>query len=189
MSSMALATIPAPTQAAPRGKSPLLADLRSRARARGDPESVADNLAAWARAFILFHDKRHPSGLGLRQVTQFLEHVVKASADPLPALAQARAALTLLFGGVLGIHLGELPQPRPPRGSCRIARAPGGSGGTTSWKVRCSARSRKQAWPRDWIAPSIVTRFATVSRRTWSNAERTSAASSCCWATRAWKQP
>ena len=67
------------------------------------------------RAFILFHDKRHPSSLGLAQVTQFLEHVVKTSADPLPALAQARAALMLLYGGVLGIHLGELPQPRPPR--------------------------------------------------------------------------
>jgi hypothetical protein len=98
-----------------QGKPPLLEQLRLRAHTRGDPDAVANNLVAWARAYIRFHDVRHPSTMGLTQVTQFLEHVVKASADPLPALAQARAALTLLYGSVLGIQLGELPQPRPPR--------------------------------------------------------------------------
>lgn len=48
-------------------------------------------------------------------MTHFLEHVVKTAAEPRLALAQARAALTLLYGGVLGVDLGELPQPRPPR--------------------------------------------------------------------------
>jgi integrase len=70
---------------------------------------------SWARAFIFFHDKRHPSELGLPEVTHFLEHVVKTAPDPLPALAQARSALTLLYDGILGTTLGELPQPRPPR--------------------------------------------------------------------------
>jgi hypothetical protein len=94
---------------------PLLERLRLAARAHGDPVETADKLVGWARAYILFHNKRHPSELALTAVTQFLEHVVKTEAEPLPALAQARAALTLLYAGVLGKDLGELPQPRPPR--------------------------------------------------------------------------
>jgi hypothetical protein len=74
-----------------------------------------DLLVGLARAFILFHDKRHPSGLGLPEVTHVLEHVVQTAPQPLLALAQARAALSLLYGGVLGIDPGELPQPGPPR--------------------------------------------------------------------------
>jgi integron integrase len=99
----------------PATPSPLLDRFRLAARARGDSQPATDTLVSWARAFILFHNKRHPSELGLPAVAHFLEHVVKTTPAPLPALAQARAALTLLYGGVLGIDLGELPQPRPPR--------------------------------------------------------------------------
>ena len=94
---------------------PLLERLRQAAQARGNSAPTADNLVSWARAFILFHNKRHPSELGLAEATHFLEHVVQTAADPLPALAQARAALALLYGGVLNQDLGELPHPRPPR--------------------------------------------------------------------------
>ena len=94
--------------------SPLLERLRREAIARGDAQTTAAVLVSWARAFILFHNKQHPSALGLPAVTHFLEHVVRTAPEPLPALAQARLALALLYGGVLGIELGELPQPRPP---------------------------------------------------------------------------
>jgi integrase len=93
----------------------LLERLRQAARDRGDSQPNAELLVSWARAFILFHHKRHPSEMRIAQVTHFLEHVVRTQSDPLPALAQARAALTLLYDGLLGIHLGELPQPPPPR--------------------------------------------------------------------------
>jgi len=95
--------------------SPLLERVRQAACNRGDSQPTADNLVSWVRSFILFHDKRHPSELGLPEVTHFLEHVVKTDRDPLPALAQSRAALMLLYRDVLGRDLGELPQPRPPR--------------------------------------------------------------------------
>ena len=94
---------------------PLLERVRRAARARGDSQPTADNLVTWVRAFILFHPKRHPGQMGLPEVTHFLEHVVQTRPDPLPALAQAREALTLRYGGVLGRDLGELPHPRPPR--------------------------------------------------------------------------
>ena len=112
LSSVASQSTATATNATP---SPLLERLRQEARGRGDSVATAATLVAWGRAFILFHGKRHPSELGLPQVTHFLEHVVKSASEPLPALAQARAALSLLYGGVLGRDLGELPQPRPPR--------------------------------------------------------------------------
>jgi len=51
--------------------------------------------------------------MDLPEVTHFLEHVVKTSKEPLLALAQARAALTVLYRAIVGRDLGELPQPRP----------------------------------------------------------------------------
>jgi hypothetical protein len=40
----------------------------------------------------------------------------RAAREPLPALAQARAALALLYERVVGADLRELPWPRPPLG-------------------------------------------------------------------------
>jgi hypothetical protein len=88
--------------------SPLLDRLWHAARSRGDSAPTADFLAVWARRFILFHDKRHPGEMGLAQVTHFLEHVAKTEREPLQALAQARAALALLYERVVGAALGEL---------------------------------------------------------------------------------
>jgi integron integrase len=104
-----------PKPGKPATGSPLLNQLWQAARTRGDSQPTADCLVDWARRFILFHNKRHPSQLGLRETIHFLEHVVKTMPEPLPALAQARSALTLLYSGLLGIDLGELPWPRPPR--------------------------------------------------------------------------
>ena len=94
---------------------PLLERLRQAACARGDSEPTVAVLVAWARVYILFHDKKHPATLGLPQVVHFLEHVARTEANPLPALAMARSALMLLYSTVLTKDLGELPHPRPPR--------------------------------------------------------------------------
>jgi integron integrase len=72
-------------------------------------------LVGWARQYILFHGKRHPGQLGRREVTAFLEHVVRTEQEPLPALEAARSALEVLYRHVLGMDLGELPRPQPPR--------------------------------------------------------------------------
>lgn len=112
MNAMAVAQ---PKPGEPATGSPLLDRLWHAARQRGDAQPTADGLVDWARRYILFHNKRHPSQLGLREATHFLEHVAKTASEPLPMLAQARSALALLYGELLGIDLGELPWPRPPR--------------------------------------------------------------------------
>jgi hypothetical protein len=85
------------------------------ARDRGASEPTTALLVAWARRFILFHGKRHPRQLGMREVSAFLEHVVRTEQEPLPALEAARSALEVLYRDVLAMDLGELPRPHPPR--------------------------------------------------------------------------
>src|SRR5262245_45242069 len=99
-----------------QGNTPRLLDrVRVAARSRGHSAPTTEILVAWIIQFILLHDRQHPSSLGLPAVTRFLEHVVRTEPHPLPALAMTRSALSLLYSAVLGIDLGELPQPLPPR--------------------------------------------------------------------------
>ena len=69
---------PVPTSAK---ASPLLERLRLAAIARGDAQPTAELLVSWARAFILFHNKQHPSTLGLPEVTHFVENLVKTATE------------------------------------------------------------------------------------------------------------
>src|SRR5581483_3648242 len=98
-------------QAPPR----LLDQVAQAARECGASAPNTAPLVGWVRAFVLFYDKAHPRDLGRAAVARFLEHVVRTAPEPLAALEQARAALRLLYEQVLGIDLGELPRPAPPR--------------------------------------------------------------------------
>jgi integron integrase len=93
----------------------LLDRVAQAARERGASEPTIDALVFWVRAFVLYHGKKHPAELGLAAVQQFLEHVVRTRKQPLAVLEMARSALELLYGPVLGIAMGELPRPQPPR--------------------------------------------------------------------------
>ena len=93
----------------------LLDQVAQAARQRGAAEPTTAQLVSWVRAFVLFHGKRHPRELGLPAVSRFLEHVARTEKQPLPAPETARSALELLYQQVLGIELGELPRPQPPR--------------------------------------------------------------------------
>ena len=93
----------------------LLDLLRESARNRGHLPATIDAFVVWTTRLILFHGKRHPRELAIGEVGRFLDQVVHTEKDPLVALAAARQALDFLYREVLGIDLGELPHPRPPR--------------------------------------------------------------------------
>jgi hypothetical protein len=93
----------------------LLDQVLAAARARGASEPNAAATAEAVRRYVLFHGKRHPRDLGLRDVSLYLEHLARTEPDPLRAIDTARSALELLYGQVLKIDLGELPLPRPPK--------------------------------------------------------------------------
>jgi hypothetical protein len=107
------ATPPSPTK--PRQPPRLLDQLRQAARQEGHAPPVVERHADWARRYILFHDKRHPRDLAATDVLRFLRHVAATEADALRSLEQAHAALTFLYRDVLGIDLGDVPLPPPPR--------------------------------------------------------------------------
>jgi integron integrase len=71
----------------------------------------------------LFHNKRHPRDLAPGDVGRFLEHVAQTEKDPLACLEEAHAALTFLYRDVLGLEVGPLPFPDPPRLLDRLRRA------------------------------------------------------------------
>lgn len=87
-------------------KKPKLLDLvRNRIRLKHYSIRTESAYVDWARRFILFHNKRHPSEMGAREVEQFLtwlaiERKVSASTQN-----QAKAALLFLYREVLDIDL------------------------------------------------------------------------------------
>ena len=60
-----------------------------------------DSYAAWARQFILFHRKRHPSEMGEAEVVAFLDHLAVDRKVAASTQNQALAALLFLYKVVL----------------------------------------------------------------------------------------
>jgi integron integrase len=103
---------------------PRLLDLvRQVAQARFGQAGPGERYAHWTRCLVLFHDKRHPHDLTPGDVRRFLEHVAQTEKDPLNSLEEAHTALTFLYHDVLGLDVGTLPFPDPPRLLDRLRRA------------------------------------------------------------------
>src|SRR5262245_31003289 len=103
---------------------PRLLDLvRQVAQARFCQPGPGDRCANWTRRLVLFHNKRHPRDLCPGDVGRFLEHVAQTEKDPLARLEEAHTSLTFLYQDVLGLDVGALPFPDPPRLLDRLRRA------------------------------------------------------------------
>ena len=68
----------------------------------------AEAYVGWARRFILFHRKRHPSEMGEAEVTAFLTHLAQVRGVSASTQNQALCALLFLYRHVLGRLLGAL---------------------------------------------------------------------------------
>ena len=77
----------------------LLDQVRGLAVETGHAAQAAEAFVDWNRTFILFHDKRHPKDMGLTEIGQYLQHVVRTEKDPLPALEASSKALDFLYKG------------------------------------------------------------------------------------------
>ena len=96
-----------------------LDQVRQAAMEHYNRADAAERCVEWARRFILFHNKQHPSLLGVGEITAFLKHV---AAMPgllriVDELHNAREALTFVYEHVLKRQLGEIAVPQPPRSS------------------------------------------------------------------------
>ena len=83
----------------------LLDQMREAIRVRHYSIRTEDTYVDWARRFILFHNKRHPSQLGPPEVAAFLTYLaVRRNVAP-ATQSQAKSALLFLYRVVLDIQL------------------------------------------------------------------------------------
>ena len=86
----------------PARKYRLLEVVRRRmAELRYRPRTIA-TYAHWIRAYVLFNDRRHPRDLRAGDVRRYLAHLARERGVSASTQNQALAALTFLYGRVLG---------------------------------------------------------------------------------------
>lgn len=83
----------------------LLDRVRLEIRFRHYSYRTEQQYVGWIRRFILFHDKRHPLGMGEPEVTSFLSHLASDRNVAAATQAQALAALLFLYRHVLRVEL------------------------------------------------------------------------------------
>lgn len=95
-----------PPEPRPLRRPPRLLDrLRLAVRRRHLSRRTEQSYVAWARRFILFHDKRHPNGMGAPEVVAFLSHLAVEGGVGPTTQNQALSALVFLYRHVLDREL------------------------------------------------------------------------------------
>jgi integron integrase len=84
----------------------LLDQVRDAIRARHYSLRTEEAYVRWTKRFILFHDKRHPSEMGVQEVQQFLTHLAVAGRVAAATQSQALSALLFLYQQVLKQEIG-----------------------------------------------------------------------------------
>lgn len=86
----------------------LLDQVRGVIRARHYSLRTEEAYVRWMRRFILFHGKRHPREMGVREVQQFLTHLAVESRVAASTQSQALSAMLFLYQEVLKQDIGWL---------------------------------------------------------------------------------
>jgi integron integrase len=90
----------------PRRK--LLDELCFQLRLRHRSRSTERSYVGWARRFVLFHQRRHPSELGAEEIEAFLGHLAVDRGVAASTQNQALNAIVFLYRHVVGRPIGEL---------------------------------------------------------------------------------
>ncbi|HEX9127679.1 MAG TPA: integron integrase [Gemmatimonadaceae bacterium] len=80
----------------------LLDSLRVTLRTKHYSIRTEESYVLWARRFILFHKKRHPSSMGAPEINEFLSHLAVDRNVSASTQNQALSALLFLYRDVLG---------------------------------------------------------------------------------------
>ncbi len=86
----------------------LLDQVRSKLRVKHYSIRTEDAYADWIKRFILFHDKRHPSEMGAREVEAFLTDLAVSRKVSASTQNQAKSAILFLYREVLQKELAWL---------------------------------------------------------------------------------
>ena len=83
----------------------LLDQVRYRIRVKHYSIRTEDAYADWAKRFILYHQKRHPKDMGVKEVEAFLTYLAVERKVSASTQNQAKSALLFLYKEVLNIDL------------------------------------------------------------------------------------
>jgi integron integrase len=84
------------------GEPPKLLDrMRAAIRTRHYSRRTEDSYLAWAKRFIIFHNKKHPAAMGADEVNAFLTHLAVEQRVSASTQSQALCALIFLYRHVL----------------------------------------------------------------------------------------
>ena len=86
----------------------LLDEVRNRIRAKHYSRRTEQSYTHWIKRFILFHGKRHPNGMGAKEVEAFLSLLAVDRNVSASTQRQALAAILFLYKEVLGMDLSWL---------------------------------------------------------------------------------
>lgn len=89
-------------------KSPFLSGLQEEMRMRGYSIRTEKTYLYWIKAFINFHNKRHPETIGTEEVTQFLTFLANQRNVAINTQKIALNALAYLYQKHLHYELGDL---------------------------------------------------------------------------------
>jgi len=79
----------------------LLDRMRTAIRARHYSIRTEDAYVAWAKRYILFHNRKHPSAMGAEEINAFLSHLAVERNVAASTQAQALSAILFLYREVL----------------------------------------------------------------------------------------
>jgi integron integrase len=108
-----------PQAGSPDGRR-LLDRVRDAARTRHLSPRTEKAYVAWAKRYVLFHDKRHPSTMGAEEIAAFLTHLATRRRVAASTQNQALHGLLFLYKQVLGIELPPLSGIAPAKGAVRL---------------------------------------------------------------------
>jgi integron integrase len=86
----------------------LMDTVKSRMRIRHFSLRTEEAYSSWIRRFILFHGKRHPATMGIREVQTFISHLAVHDQVSASTQNQALQSILFLYRAVLGRDLGSV---------------------------------------------------------------------------------
>ena len=98
----------------------LLDRVRDRIRLKHYSIRTEQAYCDWIRRFVVFHGKRHPSGLGAAEVEAFLTSLAVQGRVAASTQNQAKSALLFLYKEVLGTELPWLDNVERARAPTRL---------------------------------------------------------------------
>ena len=101
-------------------RSPFLNQIHAQMTQQGFAPRTIKAYIRWIHRFILFHDKRHPAGLGVPEIEAFLNHLAVHDKVAPNTQNQAISALLYLYRTFLGLELPAKLKPIRATGSPRI---------------------------------------------------------------------